>query len=97
MADKNDIPAFMKRQMCENRELQKMIDKARQNLPVSTEPALIGQVQNHIPSLEQMKDFVDSVDPMTGPNLLRHTRFKDNGDGTMKLLMPLPYVRNPSR
>jgi len=41
--------------------------------------------------LGEIKKFVDSIDPLSGPNLLRHSPFKDNGDGTMTLRRHVPF------
>jgi hypothetical protein len=44
-----------------------------------------------VSKLKDMNEFVKSIDPMSGPNLLRHSSFTDNGDGTMKMHRPIPF------
>jgi hypothetical protein len=40
--------------------------------------------------LRQAKEFVDFVDPLRGPNLMRHSGLVDMGDGTLKVVRRLP-------
>lgn len=46
-------------------------------------------------NLRRMRDYVASVDPLSGPNVMRYAEqvFKDNGDGTMTMRRLPSYVR----
>jgi hypothetical protein len=46
--------------------------------------------------LRKIHNAVKAMDPLRGPNLLRHSaqRIQDNGDGTLTVKRRLPYARN---
>lgn len=44
--------------------------------------------------LQQMRDYANSFDPLSGPNILRRSAefFIDNGNGTMTIRPRQPFV-----
>lgn len=41
--------------------------------------------------LKKMHEFVESINPLSGPNILLHASIVDNDDGTMTFKRSLPF------
>lgn len=35
--------------------------------------------------------FVEKIDPLSGPNIMKHGSVRDNGDGTLTFIRPKSY------
>lgn len=49
--------------------------------------------------LRAMHERIKALDPLSGPNVMRHAKahLKDNGNGTMTYRSPRPYKPNPPK